>query len=301
MAAAKRCPLCSGNSSVLYSDCFDFEYFVASSAQFYRCTNCGFVMMDPVPTRTELSELYPADYHNFDQPSNAISRLLLNRYYEHQSALCRRQMPPGGSFLEIGCASGDILERMQRAGSRDVQGIEISGEACEQAWKRHLNVFHGTLDEFETDDKFDLVFMSHVIEHVLDPVATVAKIRTMLKPGGVLYLETPNVRALDSRLWKNKWGLIHYPRHLYLFDRSTVRRLLEASGLVDVRVASELNSCGWALSVQSELRRMGLDRSRRPRSFYYSLLLLLFLPVNAVDWFFRSTAFISATAHEPKA
>jgi SAM-dependent methyltransferase len=301
MAAAKRCPLCSGEASLLYSDCFDFEYFVESSAQFYRCTDCGFVLMDPLPTRTELSELYPADYHNFDPPSNGISRLLLDRYYEHQSALCRRRMAEGGSFLEIGCAAGDILERMQRSGHHDVRGIEISREACEQAWKRDLNVFHGTLDEFESDDKFDLVFMSHVIEHVLDPVATVAKIRTMLKPRGVLYLETPNVRALDSRLWKSRWGLIHYPRHLYLFDRSTVRRLLEASGLVDVRVASELNSCGWALSVQSALRRMGLDRSRRPRSFYYSLLLLLFLPVNAVDWCFRSTAFISATAHEPKA
>ena len=68
------------------------------------------------------------------------------------------------------------------------------------------NVFHGTLDEFETDDKFDLVFMSHVIEHVLDPVATVAKIRTLLKPGGVLYLETPNVRSLDARLWRRRWG-----------------------------------------------------------------------------------------------
>jgi hypothetical protein len=109
-----------------------------------------------------------------------------------------------------------------------------------------------------------------------------------LKPGGVLYLETPNVRALDSRLWGRRWGLIHYPRHLYLFDRSTIRRLFESAGLVDVRVASELNSCGWALSVQSELRRVGLDRSRRPRSFYYSLLLLLFLPVNAVDSCFRA-------------
>jgi SAM-dependent methyltransferase len=300
MSQAKRCPLCSGEASLLYSDCFDFEYFVESSAQFYRCTDCGFVLMDPLPTRTELSELYPADYHNFDPPSNGISRLLLDRYYEHQSALCRRRMPEGGSFLEIGCAAGDILERMQRSGHHDVRGIEISREACEQAWKRGLNVFHGTLDEFETDDKFDLVFMSHVIEHVLDPVATVAKIRTLLKPGGVLYLETPNVRALDSRLWRGRWGLIHYPRHLYLFDRSTVRRLLESAGLVDVRVASELNSCGWALSVQSELRRLGLDRSRRPRSFYYSFLLLLFLPVNAVDWCFRATAFMSASAHKPR-
>jgi SAM-dependent methyltransferase len=300
MAGAERCPLCSGEVAPLYSNCFDFEYFVESTARFYRCVDCGFVLTDPLPTRTELSELYPAEYHNFEPPSNAIARSLLDRYYDHQSALCRRRMPANGSFLEIGCAAGDVLERVRSAGHPDVQGIEISREACEQAWKRGLKVFHGTLDEFESDDKFDLVFMSHVIEHVLDPVATVAKIRSLLKPGGVLYLETPNVRSLDSRLWKSRWGLIHYPRHLYLFDRSTVRRLLEGAGLTGVSVTSELNSCGWALSVQSALRRMGVDRSRRPRSFYYSLLLLLFLPVNAVDWCFRATAFISATARNPE-
>jgi SAM-dependent methyltransferase len=300
MAPGKQCPLCSGDLALLYPDCFDFEYFVESSAEFYRCVDCGFVLTDPLPTRTELTELYPADYHNFDAPSNAVARLLLDRYYEHQSALCRRRMPTDGSFLEIGCAAGDILERLQHSGRADVQGIEISREACEQAWQRGLKVFHGTLDEFETDERFDLVFMSHVIEHVLDPVATVAKIRSLLKPGGVLYLETPNVGSLDARLWKSRWGLIHYPRHLYLFDRSTIRRLLEGAGLTGVSVASELNSCGWALSVQSALRRVGADRSRRPRSFYYSLLLLLFLPVNAVDWCFRSTAFMSATAHNPE-
>ena len=294
------CSLCGGEASLLYSDCLDLEYFVASSSQFYQCVSCGFVLMHPLPTRAELSELYPSNYHNFDPPSNAVARFLLDRYYEHQSAICRRHMPASGSLLEIGCASGDILERMQDSGYRGVRGIEISREACEHAWDRGLDVFHGTLDEFETEDRFDLVFMSHVIEHVLDPLATAAKIRSLLKPGGLLYLETPNVRSLDARLWKRRWGLIHYPRHLYLFDRATLRRLLEGAGLVDVRVASEINSCGWALSVQSELRRLGVDRSRRPRSFYYSLLLLMFLPVNVVDWSLRATAFMSATAHRPE-
>src|SRR5262249_60276142 len=102
-------------------------------------------------------------------------------------------------------------ERLQQSGRADGQGIEISRAACEQAWQRGLKVFHGTLDEFETDDRFDLVFMSHVIEHVLDPVATVAKIRSLLKPGGVLYLETPNVGAPDARRGHGRGGLIAHP------------------------------------------------------------------------------------------
>ncbi|MGQ0805356.1 MAG: class I SAM-dependent methyltransferase [Actinomycetota bacterium] len=297
---AVSCPLCGGGASLRYSGCEDLEYFMEASFDLYRCDDCHLVFMHPLPTRAELPGLYPSTYHNFDPPKNPISRFLLNRYYEHQCAIARRHLPDDGSLLEIGCASGDILERMQRRGYHDVQGIELSLEACEHAWQRGLKVFHGTLDEFETDQRFDMIFMSHVIEHVLDPVATVAKITSLLKPGGVLYIETPNVGSLDARLWRRTWGLIHYPRHLYLFDRSTVRRLLERGGLAVEDVSSQVNSCGWALSLQSALRRRRLDRSRKPRSAYYPVLLLLFLPMNVLDFCFGGTAFMSAIARKPE-
>ena len=294
------CSLCGAGASLRYSGCEDLEYFLDASFDLYRCDECGLVFMHPLPTRAELPHLYPSNYHNFDPPKNPISRFLLHRYYEHQCAIARKHMPEDGSLLEIGCASGDILERMQHHGYDDVQGIELSLEACERAWGRGLKVFHGTLDEFETDQRFDMVFMSHVIEHVLDPVATVTKIASLLKPGGVLYLETPNVGSLDARLWKRSWGLIHYPRHLYLFDRSTARRLLERGGLAVEDVSSQVNSCGWALSLQSALRRRRLDRSRKPRSAYYPLLLLVFLPMNALDLCFGGTAFMAAIARKPE-
>ena len=126
------------------------------------------------------------------------------------------------------------------------------------------------------------------------------RITSLLAPGGVVYLETPNVGSLDAKIWKQRWGLIHFPRHLYLFDRQTVRRLIESSGLETEAVRWEPNSCGWALSVQSELRRHGIDRSRTPRSRYYPLLLLAFLPMNLLDAAFGGTAFMSAIGRKSR-
>jgi 2-polyprenyl-3-methyl-5-hydroxy-6-metoxy-1,4-benzoquinol methylase len=125
-----------------------------------------------------------------------------------------------------------------------VQGVELSSEACEHARARGLKVFHGTVEEFETDEQFSLIFMSHVIEHVLDPVATVTKLSKLLRSGGVLYVEMPNVASLDASLWKDNWGLIHYPRHLYLFDRSTPRRLLVGGGSRSRRSAGRSTVAG---------------------------------------------------------
>ncbi len=287
------CVLCGQPTALLYDDCRDYEYFMTNPADLYRCTGCRLVAMEPMPTRAELPTLYPPDYHSFATAGNAVARFLLRRYQRRQAGICRKHLPAGGAVLEIGCANGDVLAEL--VGDYPVvHGIELSEDAAAAARARGLDVFCGTLEEFETDQQYDVVFMSHVIEHVLDPVATVARIATLLAPGGVLYLETPNVGSLDAKIWKQRWGLIHFPRHLVLFDPRTVRRLLQSGALTPEAVRWEPNSCGWALSVQSELRRRGIDRSRRARSRYYPLLLLLFLPMNVLDAAFGGTAFMSA-------
>jgi SAM-dependent methyltransferase len=298
MTAAPACPLCGGAGVLAYESCLDLEYFIEASYPFHRCAGCGFVFMHPLPTREELPSLYPSDYRNYEVPANPLSAYLVDRFHAHHVAVSRRLLPAGGSFLEVGSAGGDVLRRLRDRGFENVRGVEISQDGVAASRAKGLRVFCGTLEEFSTDERFDLILMSHVIEHVLDPVATVAKTFALLEPGGRLYIETPNVRSLDARLWGPYWGLVHYPRHVTLFDRATLRRLLEGAGFEVEKMSWEINSCGWALSIQSALRRAGIDRSRRPRSFYYPLLLAATLPVNLVDVFFGGTAFMSAIARK---
>lgn len=297
--ADPSCPLCGGVGHLLWRECQDLEYFVEADFPFHRCAACGLVFMHPLPTRAELPGLYPPSYQNFSTPKNALTAFLVERYHARHLAVCLRHLPPGGRFLEIGCADGGLLERL-RARGHDARGVELSRDACEVAWGKGLDVFHGTLEEFETDVRFDLVFMSHVIEHVPDPAVTMARVHALLRPGGAVYVETPNVGAPDARLFGARWGLVHYPRHLYLFDRATLRALLEGAGFAVEAERWEVNSCGWALSVQTALRRRGFDRSRRPRSRYYPLLLLALLPMNALDLLLGGTAFMSAVARRPR-
>jgi 2-polyprenyl-3-methyl-5-hydroxy-6-metoxy-1,4-benzoquinol methylase len=288
--------LCGNPGRLVYEGCRDLEYFVEASAPFYRCTGCGLVFMHPLPRREDLPGLYPETYNNFARPSNPVSAFLLGRYVAHHAATCRRYLRSGGAVLEVGCGTGELLTRLRADGYSRVRGVDVSPEACAIAKRRGLDVMCGTLEELRTEERFDLIFMSHVIEHVLDPLATVRAATALLAPGGVLHVETPNVGSLDARLWGRHWGLVHYPRHLHLFERSTIRRLLEQGGLEAVRTSWEINSCGWAISIQGALRRRGLDPSRTPRSRYYPLLLLACLPLNVLDLCAGGTAFMSAVA-----
>ena len=289
------CLLCGEVGRLYYSDCQDWEYFLAAGSDFYRCTNCGFIFMNPLPTREELPRFYPSTYHNFTPPTNPVSRFLLNCYHARHVSICSRYLRSESSFLEIGSASGDLLERLRNRNYQNVQGVEISAEGYQRSREKDLKVFCGTLEEFSTDQQFDMIFMSHVIEHVLDPLAAIKRITQLLKPGGILYLETPNVGCLDAKIWGRDWGLVHYPRHLYLFSRSTFHRLIQTGGLEVEQLWFEINSCGWALSLQNTFRRLNIDQSRRARSFYYPFLLLACMPLNLLNYCFcDGTAFMTA-------
>src|SRR5512143_1217333 len=89
---SRTCALCGGLADLLYSGCQDLEYFVTGSSEFFCCSNCGFVFMQPLPLPEDLPKLYPSNYQNFDPPANPITRFLLNRFHERHSAICRRYL-----------------------------------------------------------------------------------------------------------------------------------------------------------------------------------------------------------------
>jgi SAM-dependent methyltransferase len=93
---------------------------------------------------------------------------------------------------------------------------------------------------------YDLVTMWHVLEHLHDPLATLSQCRRVLKPGGVLMVEVPNVSSLCSGIFRSYWAPLEAPRHLYQFTSATLRTLLVTAGFQVRRlrgIASPQNMC----------------------------------------------------------
>jgi SAM-dependent methyltransferase len=171
-----------------------------------------------------------------------------------------RHFAPGARLLDVGCGNGDFVRHMRWAGW-DASGQEIDPEAAAFAREAGAPVTSETIDELAADrpGAYDAVTMSHVIEHIHSPVAFLRSARTLLKPGGRIWVATPNLGSAGHREYGRDWMALDPPRHLVLFTRDSLRRALLDSGFHDVTFPMPWSG-GGDIRLRSEILRDG----RRP-------------------------------------
>ena len=267
------CPVCGARTgqAVLYRGVRDKVYPSTPGAwDFYRCEACGSGYFNPRPTPEAVGKLYE-DYYTHaraDAPDYAhlslvgkLRRILGNGYRNYRFGMQERPasvlgvltawlMPdyralldaggrhlpkqPKGRLLDVGCGNGDFLLFAQRAGWEAI-GVEPDPKAVEIARARGLTVHHGGLETLhEAPETFQGITMNHVIEHVHYPRATLEQCYHLLKRGGWLWLETPNLDAQGHARYRENWVGLDIPRHLVVFTDRALLRLLRDVGFARI-------------------------------------------------------------------
>ena len=138
-----------------------------------------------------------------------------------------------GSILDIGCGVGKFLKYFQDKGWH-IEGVESSDKAREVA--EELLQTGILTDLQDVQDKYDVITLWHVLEHLPELDSSVSKIRELLKKDSTLYVAVPNHRSLDAEIYKEEWAGYDVPRHLYHFDRDTISLLFANNGMKVVDV-----------------------------------------------------------------
>jgi len=145
---------------------------------------------------------------------------------------------PGGRLLDVGCGSGEWLLWMRSLGW-EAEGLDFDERAVSVATGIGLKVSLGSLEQQRFPaESFDALTMSHVIEHLPDPVQTLTECVRVLKPGGALFLWTPNADSLGHSLFGQHWRGLEPPRHLHIFSPLSLQSLLSKAGLVRIRTCT---------------------------------------------------------------
>ncbi len=263
-----RCPVCGTPASHLRYSITRFRI--------YDCASCALVYLWPQIDDDEVRELFErlytegegsvpelATYYDFtwsDAPSNPLVQL-----YERWLDALERERPPG-RLLDIGCGTGLFLAVARRRGWQPY-GVDDCTPAIAHARDHFgLDVWDGHFTDFAAREglRFDAISMWDIIEHSRAPVALLAAARSVLAPGGVIGISTPNQRSIldlvAGLLYRASRGRITRPlekfyveQHFLYFAPDTLCLALDRAGLAAVRLEREL----------TELRRLCLSRAER--------------------------------------
>ncbi|MGH2454262.1 MAG: class I SAM-dependent methyltransferase [bacterium] len=209
------------------------------------CRTCGLSFLLPLPTAAEIdsSSLYEDEYFagyaraGITLPAEA--RQVPRRYRRR----LRQALPGGrpGRLLDVGPGHGSFLAYARDQGWHTF-GVDISRHAVQLARRLYdLEIANGTLQAAAfPDDAFDLVHLSHVLEHVPDLRGTLGEVQRVLKPGGLVAIEVPNeLDNLHARVRRVARRVAPPPvpsTHLYFFTPRALRRALVEAGFVRCRV-----------------------------------------------------------------
>ncbi len=221
-----ECPLCGGRNSVE----FDRRSFRGQSVFNRLCSKCGLVYQSPRMTAAEAAQFYQAEYRQMYQGQEGpVARDFPTQRTRGDSLLgfVQPEISAISSHLDIGCSTGLVLLRFQQKYGCSSAGIEPGQAYREYASRQGLAVF-ATLEELEGQafERFSLVSMAHVLEHMPDPVGYLVHLREhLLDPQGCLLLEVPNLYAHDS----------FEPAHLVSFSPNTLVQVVNKAGFEVVK------------------------------------------------------------------
>ena len=167
------------------------------------CTACGTVRFDPYLDGPSLEDFYRRFYQKMYGRAPDIESYFLRQqsYGEKILAAVGPSLAPGAWVFEVGCGSGGALEVFQAKGYR-VAGCDYGGELIEAGRRRGVqNIHHGSLTDLAAalgDVQADLIYLHHVFEHVIDPLAFLEECRGRLRPGGRVVIVVPDVSRIAS-------------------------------------------------------------------------------------------------------
>jgi predicted SAM-dependent methyltransferase len=227
-----NCPVCGGKDFEQFLTCKDYTVS-QESFNIVSCKSCNFKFTNPRPSDSDIGRYYKSE----DYVSHSDTKKgLINRLYHivrtqtlKQKLELIQKYVSRGTILDYGCGTGMFLKTCFEAGWT-AYGFEPDPDARALVLAKGLNA--ETSKEKLALNKYDVITLWHVLEHVTDLEETLSFFSNTISQEGHLIIAVPNHTSADAQHYKEYWAGYDVPRHIYHFELDTIKQLLNRFNFV---------------------------------------------------------------------
>ncbi|MDY0780480.1 class I SAM-dependent methyltransferase [Tenacibaculum sp. IB213877] len=198
-----------------------------SQQDFKVMTNEEWELLVTQPIPENLGDFYKSEDYisHTDSKKTLIDKLyqaVRNHTLKKKLKLINSFKTESKSLLDIGSGTGDFLITCKNNGWQ-VKGVEPNEKARNISLTKNL-VINSSLEEIK-HEKFDVITLWHVLEHVPNLIEYITKIKSLLKDDGVLIIAVPNYKSYDAKYYKQFWAAYDVPRHVWHFSKNSIKKI----------------------------------------------------------------------------
>ncbi len=265
MEEINSCTVCNSKDiKIIMDDCHDYLCCHDGSFKVAKCSQCGHAFLSIRPYEYNINKYYESGYYTHSQtklinPKSLLQKnlflILIQKLKNYIAGRHLENTKPkiNGRVFDFGCGSGKLLQKLLNNGW-EVHGYEPDLKALELArFSLPKSVLYSTESFFENpqnNNQFELLIMSHVLEHLYEPSLMVVKLSRLVVPGGKMVIRVPDADSIESKIFGKYWRGLEVPRHIQHFCKDSILKLLESIEYESVIIKREALPMSLIESVQ---------------------------------------------------
>lgn len=221
-----------------------------------KCTHCGFVYVNPRVEDKQLFTIYQHSYFknkDYGYDGYEQEKRLRIKNFERWLNVAADYTPETSTLysLDIGCAAGYCMEVMKKR-CWVAKGLELDDEMCEHLESNGFDYSRQSIEEFETGQKYSVITLFDVIEHIPNIDKAFGKLKSLLAADGIVIMVTPNHNSLQRKILGKRWFQYKPIEHVQYFDRNSLKAFADRNGLKMVHYTN----CGQYADTQFLVNRL---------------------------------------------
>lgn len=204
----------------------------------YKCSSCGLVFLNPLPSNAEIDKMYSPEYYGKGETEKFKASMVVRMIAFFSRKRAKRlsvHLKTGARVMDVGCGNGRFLEHLHSFNSTfELHGIEIQANAALRASQRlegraWIHTVTG-LERFFGKNAFDAISFIHVFEHLPEPARTMDELAVVIRPGGIVMIVIPNIMSVQAQRHKHNWFHLDPPRHIHFYPPEVLKNELQKRG-----------------------------------------------------------------------